>query len=177
MTLTIPAKGQWAGPLHSIDNMSSWYSYQDNAVTSTAWGTQYRAVYVPVRVPVRCVVRKLGYASSTTATGNIDIGLYDASGVRLVSSGSTAKVGATSLAVVDVTDTTIGPGGYYIALNNDTTTDTFSCTSESAPRAAAYGLLTETLGSVVLPATATWIVNQTLTFSPVVSALLVTEVS
>lgn len=177
MTLTIPSSGQWAGPMFSIDTFAShWMSYQTVASSAAAWGTANRAIYVPVRVPKRCVVRELGIGSGATATGNVDVGIYDPSGVRLVSSGSTAKT-ATSIQAVDVTDTTIGPGLYYLGLNNDTTTDTFVAFTSAAPLAVTRGVLTEALGSVTLPATATWVFDHTLAFMPLISALLVTEVS
>lgn len=177
MTLTVPAQGQWAGSHHSIDNLTGgWMTYQTLPTNATPWGTQYRAIYVPIRVPRRVVVRKLGYANTSTATGNYDIGLYDAAGTRLVSSGSTAKTTSAATITYDMTDTTIGPGLYYLALNNDTTTDTFIAQLDNVPTPAARGILTETLGSVTLPATATWIVDQTLGFIPIVTALLVTEV-
>ena len=179
MTLTRPSGAFWATVHHTIDNftMSGYGPVRDSqSTTSTAWGTQYRAFYVPVRVPAPCIVREMAYFSGSTSAGNIDIGIYDATGTRLVSSGSTAKA-SSRLVTVEVTDTTIGPGLYYLALNNDTTTDTFARWNYAAPEAAAYGVLTETLGAVTLPATATWAVNQTATFVPFISALLVTEIS
>jgi hypothetical protein len=153
----------------------SWGSFTPS--TTTAWATQYRAIYVPVRVPQRVTVVELGVSNGTTATGNIDIGLYDSAGTRLVSTGSTAKSASAVIQAIDVTDTTIGPGLYYLGLNNDTTTDTVGCEIASAPLPAAMGVLAETLGAVTLPATASWGVSQTLGFVPFIVALLVTEVS
>lgn len=163
---------------YSIDNLTGgWMAYQAQPSTGTAWGTQYRAIYVPLCVPRRCVVRTLGASMSTTSTGNIDIGLYDAGGTRLVSSGSVAKSASSGVQVVDITDTTIGPGLYFLALNNDTTTDTFVALTDAAPTPASRGILTETLGSVVLPATATWVVDSALGFVPIITALLTTTVA
>jgi hypothetical protein len=125
-------------------------------------------------VPYRVTVVEMAYFSGSTSTGNIDIGIYNETGTRLVSSGSTAKA-SNGYPTVGVTDTVIGPGLFYFALNNDTTTDTFSTFSIAAPIPAATGVLSETLGSVVLPATATWVQDQTLAFIPDVVAYLVTE--
>jgi hypothetical protein len=151
-------------------------SPQAGVTAVSAWGTQYRAIYVPVRVPRRVTVLELGAAVESTSTGNVDIGLYDRFATRLVSTGSTVKLSSLTQAI-EATDTTIGPGLYYLALNNDTTTDTFTTWSLTAPAPAANGVLTETLGAVTLPATATWALDNTLTIVPVISALLVTEVS
>lgn len=176
--LTRPVTGMWAGSHHSIDNLTGgWMAYQGQPTTSFAWGVQYRAIYVPIRIPRQVVVLELGYTSNTVGTGDVDVGIYDAEGTRLVSTGSTAKIATASTHAIDVTNTTLQPGLYYLGLSNSTTTDTFSTYSVAAPIPSALGILTETLGSVVLPATASWSVNQTLANIPIVTALLVTEVS
>ena len=178
MTLTVPSTGQWAGSHLSIDNLTGgWMAHTRGASTANAWGTANRAIYMPIRVPRRVIVRELGYASSTTGAGNIDIGLYDQSGTRLISTGSTAKSATAALEAIDVTDTTIGPGLYYIGLNNSTTTDTFISVSTGTEQAAIQGVLIQAVGAVTLPATATWSIDHALEFIPIVSALLVTEVS
>ena len=174
MSLAQLHSAQWAEVRHSVDTlMDSWCGWQGAAMaTGTAWGTQYRAVYVPVRVPRRATVVQMAYAEGV-ATGNIDIGIYDAAGTRLVSSGSTAV--GTDWESVEVTDTLLpNPGLYYLAFNSDSAAGTFLGTAETAPTPAARGILTETLLAVTLPATASWAVDQTLGFIPLISALLVT---
>jgi hypothetical protein len=150
-----------------------WYA----APSSGTWHLQYGVVYVPVRVKRRCVVRKLGIANGATATGNLDLGLYDAAGIRLVSTGPTAQSGVNAEQVTDVTDTTIGPGLYYLACVMDGTTATVYRQIPTAPLCAAHGVLTETLGSGTLPATATWTLSQTHTLYPVLFAFLGTTVA
>ena len=174
MALARLYSAQWAKNRHSIDTVKdAWIGYQAGAgATNTAWGTQYRAIYVPVRVLQRVTVLEMAYYENT-ATGNFDIGIYDAAGTRLVSLGSTA-VGSNWVAV-NTTDTVIGPGCFYLAFNSDTAADTYYATTDAAPIPAARGILTETLANVTLPATATWAVDQTLAFIPFLSALLVTE--
>jgi hypothetical protein len=178
VTLTVPARGQWADHRHSIDPIrDGWLGAQTSWSSTNAWGTQYRAIYVPVRVVRRVVVRQLGWVSGPTAAGNCDVGIYDSTGTRIVATGSQTNTSASITRVVDITDTTIGPGCYYLGLNNDTTTDTFLSYPITAPEAAARGLLSETLGSLALPSTASWALANTLTFIPIPVALLVTEVS
>lgn len=177
MTLTAPASALWTIPSFSIDTLSSgWVAPQAAMGTAVAWGTANRAIYSPVRVPRACVVRELAAGVGSTATGNIDIGLYTVGGIRLVSAGSQTKL-ASQMQVVDVTDTTIGPGLYYLGLNNDTTTDTFVAWNDGAPLASARGTLAEAVGAVTLPSTATWAFDHTLTFQPLVAALLITELA
>lgn len=178
MTLTRSyGAGVWPAPSFSIDTFNSaWIAHQSGPGSAVTWGVANRAVYVPVRVPRTGVVLKLAASVGATSTGNIDIGLYNTAGTRLVSSGSVTKL-SSQTQVRDVTDTTIGPGLYYLALNNSTTTDSFHAWNEVGTWAVARGVLTEALGSVTLPDTATWAIDQTLTVVPIISALLVTELA
>jgi len=178
--LTTPRTGLWASRNHAIDTFNLANSaIQDGTLALgnvAAYPTSNLAIYVPIRVKVPGVVVKLAL-SVGTASGNFDIGLYSAAGVRLVSSGSTAMSGSTTEQVVDVTDTTIGVGRYYVAVNVDNTTATLMRDANTAPWAAAVGILTEALGAVTLPATATWAVNQTLAYIPMMAVLFETTVA
>lgn len=179
MTLSAVAPGQWASPRHSIDTATDGVYVLQAAVDNlAAWGTANRAIYVPVRVPRRVIVRKLGVGTGTTGTNNMDIGLYDAAGTRLVSTGAQTKSTTLFMQVFDVTDTTIGPGLYYLALNSAGTTDTFyAAVSLSQALPASLGLRSEAVGAVTLPATATWAVANAVQFVPLLSAITVTELS
>lgn len=161
----------------SIDTFRNGVAHFHTGYGAVVWGTQYRAVYVPLRVRQRVTVRKLWVFHGSTGTGDFDVGIYDAAGTRLVSTGSTAKTAATAVKVVDVTDTVVGPGLYYLALNADSATDTYQADSDPAPICASMGVLTETLGSVTLPATASWAADQTLALYPGAGAFVVTTVS
>lgn len=162
----------------SVDTCNSGpASISTTAAAAIAWGTQYRAIYVPVRVRESLLIRKLWVYHSSTGTGNFDVGVYSRTGSRLVSTGSTAKTAANAIKVVDVTDTPISQGLYYLALNADSTTDTYMGDTDAAPLCTAMGILTETLASVTLPATASWGITQTLAIYPVMGLFSVTTVS
>jgi hypothetical protein len=91
------------------------------APTSTAWPSANHAFYIPWRVPVPVTVYKMATGSgATTGSNNFDVGIYDCFGNRLVSSGATAK-GNSVEHIIDVTDTRIGPGLYYLAMSADNT--------------------------------------------------------
>ncbi len=107
--------------------------------------------YYPVFAPHQIVVQKIALPISATP-GNFDVGLYDASGNRLVSSGSTAMT--TGLTEVDITDTVIGPGRYYLAVAADTATSWLLRYTMTAAQAPALGLARESV--FPLPATATF---------------------
>jgi hypothetical protein len=133
------------------------------------WPSADLAIYVPVLVPRPVLVRKLWFGSGVTSTGNIDIGLYGANGTCLVSSGATAKVNTDQ--VVNVTDTPIGPGLYYLALVAHTATDTFQRTPATAPMPVALGVFYEA-AAYPLPATATFAISQATAYIPLVGMLL-----
>jgi hypothetical protein len=118
------------------------------------------AVYMPVLVKRLVVVRRL-FAAVSGVAGNVDIGIYSASGVRVVSTGLTA---AASSMAVDITDTTIAPGFYYLAfLGSTVSTLSIVSMTTAAPIPAAYGVLVEQMGAGgVLPASASWAVSATL---------------
>lgn len=161
---------------HSLDTSSdSWLNASDQP-SNGAWPSANLAIYVPLRVPRRVVVRKLWFASGTTGTGNVDMALYDAAGVAVVSATNAAKASELTEQVFDVTDTTVGPGLYFIALSSDSSTDTFLRWAPAAPLPAAYGVLTEA-SAYPLPSTATFALNQTLAFIPCMGLLLEATVS
>lgn len=93
--------------------------------TSGAWPAANRAIYVPFHVLNNYTVVKLGIRNGTTVTGNVDVGIYDANGTRLISSGSTAQAGTSTVQEFDVTDTTLTPGWYYLAAAMDGAGHTF----------------------------------------------------
>ena len=175
MPVSTTARGSWMAPTNSID---SFWRYGNvgtilaAATNNQAWGTNNLITYIPMQVTQRVVVVKMWYASgATAATGNVQLGIYDQGGTQLIESASVAKVGAADEGVVDITDTTIGPGLYYAALWASVSTDTFYALTPAAPAVATMGVRTET-NAGGLPASATWAVPQTLAFVPVVGMLL-----
>ena len=173
MTLVTPVLGVSARR-QSIDVLNDSYIPSNTPPGSNTWPSANLAIYVPLRVVSRVVVKQLWLAATATGTGNADCGVYNSGGTRLVSAGSTARVAAVAEQVFDVTDTTIGPGLYYWALSCSNNTDQVKSLVPVAPLPAAWGVLSEALGSVTLPATATWVVDQTLALIPVGGILLET---
>jgi hypothetical protein len=156
---------------HSIDTLAdSGLPHKDNGAAG-AWPSANLAIYVPIIVLSRILVRKLWFAAGTTATGNVDMALYDLTGTAVVSATNAAKSASQVEQVFDVTDTTVGPGCYYIALASDSATDTFMRLAPAAPNAAAYGVLTES-SAYPLPSTATMTRNHALTFIPIMGMLI-----
>lgn len=165
-----PGVGHW----HSIDTINDGLLAPQGAISPTMTSpTADMAIYVPVIVRQRVIVRKLWFGNANTATGNYDLGLYDAAGVQLLARGSTAKPATSAEVIWDCTDTTLGPGLYYLAFASSNTTDTFCGIAPAAPICTAIGLYTEA-SALPLPATATFALNHTLAVYPVLGMFLTT---
>ena len=93
-----------------------------SAGANISWPTANRAIFWPFRVPVAVTACKMACGAVTGTGGNFDLGIYDAVGNRVVSSGLTARPGASQKAVVDLVDTVLLPGMYYMAMSVDGTT-------------------------------------------------------
>lgn len=89
--------------------------------TSSAYQLANRAILVPFVLMEEVTVVKLFVFNGGTVSGNVDVGIYDASYNRLVSAGSTAQTGTGRIQEFDVGDTTIGPGQFYMAMAPDNT--------------------------------------------------------
>ena len=166
MALTSTTRGIWEIPGQSIDTYWAYGSVNLSMLGSfaaAAWPSANLIIYSPVRIKSRVVARKMWFQSAATGTDNIDIGIYDRGGTRIVSSGAVAKGAVAQEQVVDITDTTIGPGLYYIGFTSTTTTNQFSRSLPTVPNMAAQGARTEA-GAGTLPATATWVVDNTLNY-------------
>jgi hypothetical protein len=126
------------------------------AVWTDLTPTANRAWFVPFRVYHPIIVTRLAYMVGAASSGNVDQGIYNRDGVRLVSSGSTAAGSTFTPQQFDVTDTVLGPGLYYNAIAFDNTTH----------RPRGYALAAATYGKMLglaqmdtafpLPATATF---------------------
>ncbi len=133
--------------------------YSITAAASAAWPSANLAIFVPFQLAVPVTVYKMATGSGATAAGNFDIGIYDAAGNRLVSSGTTAK-GASTEHIIDVTDTVIGPGTYYLAMSADGTNNYIMVTpSGTSPvplqKTRLYGVVAAA-SSFVLPTSVTF---------------------
>lgn len=123
---------------------------------STAWPSANLALYVPFRLrrnasfaAVRAMV-----GNGATASGNLDVGVYDESWNRLASLGSTAQSG-TSVPQLAALALTLRRGRYYLGLAFDNNVGTVSAIgSITAGVLAALGCAQQA-SAFPLPATAT----------------------
>lgn len=95
------------------------------AAASAVWPTANKAIFIPFVIsgddrPSR-VYSKIILMNGAAVSGNVDVGVYDANGNKLVSAGSTAQAGTTQPQVFTfASPLQLTPGRYYlgIALDN-----------------------------------------------------------
>ena len=126
-------------------------------IGTAAYPTANTAIYIPFRTSVPLIATAMYVQNGGTLSGNLDLGIYTANGTRLVSSGSTAQSGTNTLQVVDITDTLIGSGLFYMAIAVDNTTATVGKIAITAPLGRVVGLAQQAT-AFALPATATFAV-------------------
>lgn len=136
------------------------------AASSTTWPAANRALFVPFRLVEPFLIRQMFHHNGATVSGNIDVGIYDAKGTRLISSGSTAQAGTSVLQIFNVTDTWLGSGLFYFAAAMDNGTGTL--TRHAHAWGAALGCVQQA-SAFPLPATATFAAYGT-GFIPVLGA-------
>ena len=113
------------------------------------WPAANRAIYVPVVVQVPITVRKMAFEVAVQS-GNCDVGIYDSSLKRLVSKGSTA-VAAAGTQIIDIVDTALTPGVYFLAMCVDNTTASVGRVPLGLINSRASGVSQQAVGAVTLP--------------------------
>lgn len=98
--------------------------------------------------------------ATSTGNGNAQVGVYTAAGSQLVECTATTTAGLSSIQTIDITDTTFGPGLFYMAFRASSTTDRFFSNGFAAGNLEACGILEQT-SQTDLPGTATFAVPAT----------------
>ena len=154
--LLAPGVSEWTGVLNTVGPNSIGWS--NNAPATSAWPSANLAIYVPVRVAHTCTVYKMATGCGATAGGNFDLGVFTWAGVKLVSTGSTARA-ASSEVVVDVTDTVLAPGRYWLGMAANGTDNYFTvCAALNAGFGKIAGMRQQAT-AFALPSTATFATN------------------
>lgn len=83
-------------------------------------------VYVPFVLSAPATVAKVWWYNGTVVSGSTDVGVYDVAGTtKIIASGAQTNSGTSVLQIIDVTDTALGIGRYWLALTCDNATQTF----------------------------------------------------
>lgn len=124
-------------------------------LASAAWPSASLAIYIPFRSAIPVLVTHMLVLNGSTVNGNVDIGIYDTAGTRLVSTGAVAQSGVSTVQSIDITDTLIGPGQFYLAMSHSSGTATTLRMPITADFLRVFGCAMEA-SAHPLPATATF---------------------
>lgn len=86
--------------------------------TATVNVVANQAYYIPFHVEKETTFKRIAVRQGATAGNNIDVGIFELDGTKLVSSGSTAR-STDAAQVIDITDTLLSPKRYYMGLSMD----------------------------------------------------------
>lgn len=136
---------------------------------TAVWGAANGAYYQPFTIDEHQTITQLAWFNGTAVSGNCDIGVYDWAGTRLVSIGSTAQSGTSTVQAVNIADTALSPGDYYLGMSMDNVTGQVFRLSIHHSLCIAAGMKVQATGAFPLPATATFS-DPTVSFNPVVQA-------
>lgn len=98
-------------------------AYELEYCNTRTWPVANLARFYPFTLTEPTTFVKLFFVGGI-ASGNVDMGIYDEKGTRLVSAGSTVVAFTNSVQEFDITDTLIGPGRFYLAIAIDNTSIT-----------------------------------------------------
>ena len=124
--------------------------------SSGAYPASNRAIFIPFYVSKPTVIINAFAYNGATASGNLDIGIYDIAGTKLVSTGSTAQTGTNAIQTIALTSTEIGPGVFYLAIAMDNTTGTLFRQTFGVARLDQVTGIAQMASAFTLPATATF---------------------
>lgn len=136
-----------------------------NLNNPTSWPVANQALYVPFSLSTPITFSTM-FLMVGTASGNVDLGVFDSAGTKIVSTGSTAVSGSTAIQTISVTSTRLAPGQYYLAMSYSASTGSavFRVLVSNSQFLQAAGCAQQT-SSLPLPATATF-ASITNTFVP-----------
>lgn len=145
-------------PFHMSWSIGSYLAAATSPITSASavWPSASLALFVPFIAPCTLTVVKMFTINGATAAGNQDVGIYDMAGHRLVSIGATAQAGTTAIQTHDITDTTLQPGRYYMAMSNNNGTSTYWSLAQTFKQQAGGAGILQMAAAEPLPDPATF---------------------
>ena len=122
---------------------------------SAAWPSANRAIYLPFRLASPFLITQLWWWNGVlSGTPNVDVGVFYPQGAKILSTGNTAQSGASTPQAVNVTDTWLQPGLYYMGMVSASATTAFFRVSVGAAELRIAHALQEASASP-LPSTMT----------------------
>ena len=126
------------------------------AVGAGAYPVANLAIFTPFRISRPVTFSTMFAYNGATVSGNIDVGVYSADGTKIVSSGSVAQAGASSIQTFTVSATELDAGLFYFAISMDNTTATVNRHAPTVPAVVSFLGVAQMAAAFPLPATATF---------------------
>lgn len=89
---------------------------------SGLWISANDPLALPFVLRTAGVVTQLGWLNGSAAGGGVDLGVYSTSWARLISTGAQTGSGNSAWQWINVTDTPLSAGRYYLVMARDNTT-------------------------------------------------------
>jgi hypothetical protein len=110
-----------------------------------------QAVYVPITIPFSYPVRRVFWGNGSTASSNVDFGIYRPDGTKVYSTGSVAQSGASVPQYVTPTAFSLPAGDYFFGLCCDGTTSRLFGYAFTLNAQRLAGVMQQAVGAVTLP--------------------------
>ncbi len=104
------------------------------------------ATYVPFILARPKLIAQFFWINGGTVAGNTDVGVYNEALTKVLSTGSTANSGTSTIQAVNVTDTVLQAGRYWLAIASDSSTQVFSGDSIVARAQDMFGIKQQASG-------------------------------
>lgn len=124
-------------------------------LTSAVWPVADLAIYMGFQIHSIRTIYQLSWFNGSVASGNVDIGVYDVNLHLLTSAGGVAQSGTGVIQIADVTNVTIAPGNYFLAMSMDNITGTIERSAPTAITMESCGCAQQS-SAYPLPSTATF---------------------
>lgn len=110
------------------------------ASSAAAWPAANRALYIPMLVEIPCTAYKIGWQNGATIIGNVSVGIYANDGRKQLVEGRAAHSGVNLFQAIDITDTYLRPGLYYLGMSSDSGSGTYFRATPNAILLQASGM-------------------------------------
>lgn len=127
-----------------------------SSLTAVATSAANQAFYFPFFLYEQATAVKLSWWNGSVSAGNVDMGIYDSQLNRVINTGSTAQGTISVLQTVDITDTALLPGRYWMAVQfSDVTATINTVQNTDEVFQSTIPAWEQAVGSFGLPTTAT----------------------
>lgn len=95
---------------------------QGSTSSTTNWFSANSGLFVPFNIERPVLVKRMFVMNGNVLSGSVDAGIFTMGGGKIIANGGTVQAGASLIQFLDVTDTILAPGAYYMgcSLNNTT---------------------------------------------------------